>query len=183
MSFGFLFFSFVTAVYPGVGVPLWYRNAVQKIMEILMKANCCRWYVVCVLLLSSMILVVSAASASSKKKTDAKANCDIQAGACVQALGEGSVTLEILPRPVKAMADLTFQVTVEGVSPDGNPGIDLDMPGMSMGPNHVTMEKISDSAYSGTGVVVRCPSGRTLWQADVTIPGIGTKAFRFDVVY
>lgn len=148
-----------------------------------MKANCYRWYVVCVLLLSSMVLVVSAASASSKKKTDAKANCDIQAGACEQTLGEGSVTLEILPRPVKAMADLTFQVTLVGLSPDGNPGIDLDMPGMSMGPNHVTMEKKFDGIYSGRGIVVRCPSGRTLWQADVTIPGIGTTAFLFDVVY
>jgi hypothetical protein len=135
--------------------------------------------VLLVLLISS----VQVALAASDQKADTTASCDIQAGACVQALGEGRVILEILPRPVTAMTDLTFHVSLEDLTPGGEPGIDLGMPGMSMGPNHVTLKKTPEGVYSGTGVIVRCPSGRTLWQADVTIPDAGTAAFIFDVVY
>lgn len=148
-----------------------------------MKTYSCRWAAVGITFLFLLFSVVSPASAASEKKADASANCDIQTGTCVQTLGSGSVTLEILPRPVTAMTDLTFRVTLEGLSPDGNPGIDLGMPGMSMGPNHVTLEKTPKGGYIGTGVIVRCPSGKTLWQADVSIPETGTATFVFDVVY
>lgn len=149
----------------------------------MMKAIFFRWTTAGITFLSLFALVASSVFASFDIKSDVSANCDIQAGACVQALGAGSVTLEILPRPVMAMTDLTFRVTLAGVSPDGDPGIDLGMPGMTMGPNHVTLEKMPDGTYSGTGVIVRCPSGRTLWRADVSVPGTGTAAFIFDVVY
>ncbi len=134
-------------------------------------------------LLIFLIFSVQVASAASDQKTDASANCDIQAGACVESLGGGTVTLEVLPRPVTAMTDLTFRVSLGNLAVEGAPAIDLGMPGMSMGPNHVDMEKTGEGEYTGTGVIVRCPSGRTLWQADVTVPGAGTAAFIFDVVY
>jgi hypothetical protein len=148
-----------------------------------MRTGFCYWNdaVVTVLFLSA--LVVNPVVAVSGQEKDVSANCDIQAGACVQVLGEGRVVLEILPRPVTAMTDLTFRVRLEGLEADGAPGIDLGMPGMRMGPNHVTLEKTPDGDYAGAGVIVRCPSGRTLWQADVSIPGAGVAAFVFDVVY
>jgi len=149
----------------------------------MIKAIYFRWASVGIICFSLVVLVVSSVSAAPEEDTNVSANCDIQAGACVQALGEGSVSLEILPRPVTAMTDLTFRVTLERLSTDGDPGIDLGMPGMSMGPNHVSLEKTPEGGYTGSGVIVRCPSGKSLWQADVSIPGAGTAAFLFDVVY
>ena len=35
----------------------------------------------------------------------------------------------------------------------------------------------------GQGVIVRCPSGKRIWRATVTLPSIGNVDFTFDVVY
>jgi hypothetical protein len=148
-----------------------------------MKTDSCRWNTVNVIFLFLLAFMIGPGTTAHGREKDASANCDIQSGACVQALGEGSVTLEILPRPVTAMTDLTFRVRLENLNPGGAPGIDLGMPGMNMGPNHVSLEKTTAGDYAGTGVIVRCPSGRTLWQADVTVPGAGAAVFIFDVVY
>ena len=148
-----------------------------------MKRRCFCWTIGSIALLFIIVCMVQGAWAASENQSGASANCDIQAGACVQPLGGGSVTLEILPRPVKAMTDLTFIVTLQGLAPGEGPAIDLEMPGMSMGPNHVTLERTPDGVYTGRGVIVRCPSGRTLWAADVTIPGAGISVFTFNVIY
>ena len=37
--------------------------------------------------------------------------------------------------------------------------------------------------YEGQGVIVRCHSGKTIWQATITLPNIGKVVFSFDVVY
>jgi hypothetical protein len=125
---------------------------------------------------------IAPANASEGHPTHS-ANCDIQTAACTQPLGEGTVTLDILPRPVKAMRDLTFQVILKNLSVTSQPTIDLGMPGMAMGPNQVVLHQNVDGAYTGIGVIVRCPSGRTLWEAKVTVPGTGTAAFTFNVIY
>jgi hypothetical protein len=52
-----------------------------------------------------------------------------------------------------------------------------------MGPNQVTMKKVADLIYQGKGVIVRCPSGKTIWEAKVTVPDVGRARFIFDVVY
>lgn len=127
--------------------------------------------------------IFSSSAIASEKETDTAGNCDIQKGACIQALESGTVTLDILPRPVTAMTDLTFNITLESLAPGSDPFIDLGMPGMEMGPNQVLLQKTSEGVYTGAGVIVRCPSGRTLWQADVTIPSVGKSAFTFHVVY
>lgn len=110
-------------------------------------------------------------------------NCDIQQQSCIQPLSGGSVTLEILPKPVTAMNDLTFEIKVTDLSPKKPPFIDLGMPGMKMGPNRVLMQETSMGVYQGSGIIVRCPSGKTVWQASVHLPGIGSVDFVFDVIY
>ena len=120
---------------------------------------------------------------ASENESSAPADCDIQKGVCIQALEGGNVTLDILPRPVTAMTDLTFRITLQNLVPAGDPYIDLDMPGMKMGPNRIPLRKTSEGLYTGSGVIVRCRSGRTLWQADITIPGVGKAAFSFNVVH
>jgi len=109
--------------------------------------------------------------------------CDIQRGPCTQELAGMVVTLDILPRPVKAMKDLKFRVTVSGGKPVRAAYIDLGMPGMDMGPNRVELRPVKDNAYEGQGVIVRCPSGRRTWKATVTLPESGKAEFVFDVIY
>jgi hypothetical protein len=112
-------------------------------------------------------------------------NCDLHRGACTQNLSGSMVTLAVTPRPVKAMQDLLFQVTLTGKLPSNTklPYIDLGMPGMNMGPNRVQLKSAGIAAYEGQGVIVRCPSGRRTWQATVTIPDVGQTEFVFDVIY
>ncbi len=110
-------------------------------------------------------------------------NCDIQKGACTQSLGSRSVTLEILPRPVEAMQDLTFIVSVDGEAVARTPSIRLNMPAMEMGKNLVTLTPTGSGGYAGKGVIVRCRSGRRTWKATVDFPEIGKVDFIFDVIY
>ncbi len=60
-------------------------------------------------------------------------NCDIQRQACTQSLKDISVTLDIQPKPVKAMHELTFCVTLTGSQPLEPPYIELGMPKMKIG--------------------------------------------------
>jgi hypothetical protein len=126
------------------------------------------------------LTVLSIVSAAQSKDL---INCTIQEGPCTSELGDRTVVLDITPRPVKAMKELTFQVRISGGEPDTTPRIDLGMPGMKMGPNRVEMEKTGGGLYQGKAVIVRCPSGKTVWEALVTIPGTGEASFIFDVIY
>lgn len=97
------------------------------------------------------------------------AACDAARGPCRAAAPGGEVTLEVLPRPVRALADLEFVVRVpEGATPGP---ISLSMPGMTMGENRVKLSRGADGAWRGWGVVVRCPSGGRRWTASVALPG------------
>ena len=112
-------------------------------------------------------------------------NCDLHNGACTQQLDGTDVRLEVTPRPVEAMTDLLFKVTLIGeqLSLKKNPFIDLGMPGMNMGPNRVLLKASGPSTYEGQGVIVRCKSGRKIWQATVTLPDTGAVRFVFHVIY
>ena len=121
---------------------------------------------------------------------DPSINCDAHNAACSQAIDGLTVSLEITPQPVKAMQDLVFKVSLSGnpsgqspYSPPQSPYIDLGMPGMKMGPNRVALKENGTGTYEGRGVIVRCPSGRRTWFANVTIPGTGEVKFIFDVIY
>ncbi len=112
-------------------------------------------------------------------------NCDLHAGPCTQSLSENTVTLEVTPRPVKALQNLSFRVTLSRKQSTSTkaPYIDLGMPGMNMGPNRVQLKSAGGNSYEGRGVIVKCPSGRRTWQATVTIPDAGQIEFIFDVIY
>ena len=114
---------------------------------------------------------------------DSLINCDAHKGACSQTIDGLTVSLEIFPRPVKAMQDLVFKVSLSGNSPTQSPYIDLGMPAMKMGPNRVELKDNGTGTYEGRGVIVRCKSGHRTWFAHVTIPGTGEVKFIFDVIY
>ena len=129
------------------------------------------------------LLAFSACQTGVSWAMEVKVDCDIQSGGCQKQINARAVHLEILPKPVKAMKDLTFQVKISGDSLLKAPFIDLGMPGMKMGPNRVILKKKDATTYEGQGVIVRCKSGRTIWQATVVLPEIGNVVFTFDVIY
>lgn len=118
-----------------------------------------------------------------ESKKDQLINCDIQNQQCVQPILNGSIVFDIQPKPVKAMKDLTFEVKVKDINLTGSPIIDLSMPGMKMGKNMVKMKMTAKGVYQGSGIIVRCPSGKTIWQATIDLSGIGSANFIFDVIY
>ena len=127
----------------------------------------------------------SSVEALAAEKFQHLVNCDLHTGTCTQKIEDMEVMLEVEPRPVKAMTDLLFKVTLSGsaISLQSQPYIDLGMPGMNMGPNRVRLKSSAASVYEGKGVIVRCPSGRKIWQATVTVPEIGAARFVFHVIY
>jgi hypothetical protein len=112
-----------------------------------------------------------------------KDSCDIHKGPCTKVIQGGTVTLNVNPKPVKAMHELNFTITLSGAESSADPYVDLGMPGMHMGPNRVHLKQMGNGRYEGKGTIVRCPSGRRTWQATVTIPGAGAAEFIFDVIH
>lgn len=110
-------------------------------------------------------------------------NCNIQQGACAQRLEGHRITLDVGPRPVRAMTELTFTVTLEGPHPARAGHIELNMLAMDMGKNHVPLKLTPNGQYQGRGVIVRCRTGIRTWSAKVVFPGLGTTEFIFDVIY
>jgi hypothetical protein len=107
-------------------------------------------------------------------ETGRAASCAISAGRCEARADEAgtTVTLEIEPRPVRAMADLTFTVGARrGAVPvgDAEAELALSMPGMYMGENRVRLSPRGGGLFQGRGVIVRCPSGGRTWSAEVTL--------------
>ena len=137
----------------------------------------------CIALVGLLTFVVSFPVISSGKSEPHWVKCDVHSGPCNAALKGAKVSLDIEPKPVKAMEDLTFTLTFVGQNPQAAPYIDLGMPGMNMGRNRVILKPAGESIFQGKGVIVRCPSGRRTWKATVTAPPMGSVEFVFDVIY
>jgi len=103
------------------------------------------------------------------------------AGPLRGAIGGQEVLLSIAPWPPIAMREVEFTVSLPGYAGKASPHLDLSMAGMEMGRNRVDLSRGADGRYRGTGVVVRCSSGRHDWEATVTAPGAGKAVFRFAV--
>ena len=134
------------------------------------------------MLLYPLIMGMVPASAAATDHA-ATINCDAHHDACSQTVSGVEVTFDISPKPVKAMTDLTFTITLKGEQPKTPPYIDLGMPGMNMGPNRVSLQATEKGGYEGVGIIVRCPSGKRIWRAKITLPDIGEAEFVFDVIY
>ncbi|HEY4744139.1 MAG TPA: hypothetical protein VIH45_05725 [Desulfuromonadaceae bacterium] len=111
--------------------------------------------------------------------------CDINRGPCSQKAGTAHITLDIAPKPVTAMKELTFTVTVAGIKEYEELRLKLNMPGMYMGTNEVRLVRSGNGRYTGKGVVPRCHSNKRLWSATVELPGQSPSetVFLFNVLY
>ncbi|MDJ0915652.1 MAG: hypothetical protein QNI95_18940 [Desulfobacterales bacterium] len=132
---------------------------------------------------SVLFLFITMIFPNSATAGESAINCLAHNGKCTLPMGKETVTLEITPRPVTAMQDSTFTVTLTGNPPEQALYIDLGMPAMKMGPNRVQLKPGGNGDYVGKGVIVRCKSGRRTWFANVVVPGMGEAKFIFDVVY
>jgi len=102
------------------------------------------------------------------------ADCDINAGPCMRTLenGETGVLFDINPKPVTAMKDLVFQVTLNEnhkAVADAEVILDLTMPGMFMGANRPVLVHTGEGRYEVSGIIPKCPHGKKLWKAEITI--------------
>jgi hypothetical protein len=132
-----------------------------------------------ILFLSSIVFQPSNSSEALPGSTN---TCDLNYSSCTKTLSDCQVTLDITPKPIRAMKDLTFTVVLSGKNPATEPSIDLGMPGMKMGPNRVMLRLVKEGTYQGEGVVVKCPSGKKTWQALVIVSSLGSVEFVFDVL-
>jgi hypothetical protein len=126
-------------------------------------------------LLSSMLIAGSTVTADTRE-------ANIHQGPCTVMAGNRSVSLNIEPKPVSTMKELTFSVTVKPC--DKLPEtllLDLSMPGMEMGKNQVTLVRKNACLYEGKGIIVKCMSGRTLWQVTILSDELKNPAFTFNV--
>ena len=126
-----------------------------------------------------------------ERRVVALAPCDLGEGPCTRPLPDGAkVTLELGPRPLRTLRDLSVRASVEwparpGGARDGSaPPVDLSvsfaMPGMQMGENRARLAA-TRAGWEGAAVLVRCPSGRKGWIAEVTVAtrGAAPETVRF----
>ena len=131
------------------------------------------------------LVVLKPAPAASATETPLP--CDIQIGSCIRN-GDGmTIEFDVQPKPVAAMTESTFVVTVtrNGLPiTDASVHLDLSMPHMFMGKNQPILNHIKNGRYEGKGIITRCASGRKTWQADVAVGSAGktaSAAFVFEV--
>lgn len=109
-------------------------------------------------------------------------DCEIDKGPCSKTIGKMRIVIDIAPKPVKAMAELAFTVTIAGnAAPPPELILTLGMPGMYMGSNRVILRRGRNATYTGKGIIPRCPSGSRVWMATVDIRGSEKGRFTFDV--
>lgn len=111
--------------------------------------------------------------------------CDLGSTPCAQALpGGGEVRLELAPRPLLTMKDLAVRVDLGAGAADGaEVSVAFSMRGMSMGENRSRLARTGPGRFEGKAVLVRCPSGRRGWVADVEVasPGAPARSARFSL--
>jgi hypothetical protein len=110
--------------------------------------------------------------------------CDLAAGSCSQATGPFVVRLELGPRPLRTLVELSAAVELrwKGAPVDGaQVELSLEMRGMSMGENRRALAPVGGGRYAGKAVLVSCPSGRKDWLATVNISGRSVAVARFEL--
>jgi hypothetical protein len=98
--------------------------------------------------------------------------CDLGTTPCTRSLGDLELTLDMTPRPPRAMSELEVRGRLlrNGVPVDGAEVIlSFAMPGMSMGENLSRLAPAAGGWYQGKAILVRCHSGRRDWIAAAVV--------------
>ncbi len=109
--------------------------------------------------------------------------CDLGASPCAAALaGGGEVRVELAPRPLATLKELAVRVDLgPGAPADAAVSVSFSMPGMTMGENRSRLSRTGPGRFEGKAVLVRCPTGRREWTAEVRVaaPGAPARSARF----
>jgi len=132
---------------------------------------------------AAAVPTATATSTANATATPTATPCDPGAAPCTALLsGGGEAVLTLAPAPIRTMADLSARVQLRGVpADDARVRLSFAMPGMDMGPNVRTLAPAGAGTFEGKAVLVRCPSGRKGWLAEVTVeaPGAPARTARF----
>lgn len=96
----------------------------------------------------------------------AEADCDLGTGPCTRELGDFELTLDLAPRPPRAMSELAVRgrLVRAGAPVDGAEVVlSFAMVGMSMGENLARLAGGGGGRYQGKAILVRCGTGRRDW--------------------
>jgi hypothetical protein len=110
--------------------------------------------------------------------------CDLADGPCTRRLAVGEVTVEVAPRPPRTMTELAVRVALraEGApAPPADVIVAFSMPGMEMGENRARLAATGAGRWEGKAVLVRCPSGKRGWVAQVRLGGADAARFALTV--
>ncbi|MCK4910845.1 MAG: hypothetical protein KAR83_04355 [Thermodesulfovibrionales bacterium] len=121
----------------------------------------------CALFIFFVVIITGCEKAS----VDTANVCSFLKGPCTARSGELDVSLMITPAPVPSMKDLRFVVELSGpdTASTATVRLGLEMPGMYMGENIITLEDAGGGRYEGSGIIPTCPSGKRLWSALVSV--------------
>ncbi|WP_323002217.1 hypothetical protein [Denitromonas sp.] len=98
-----------------------------------------------------------------------RAACDLNAGACTEALPNGStVRFTIGPQPIPVMEDLTLQARFTGETPD-HVMVDLNGTTMKMAANQPQLLPVGTGDFEGKTALSVCITGAMQWQALLSV--------------
>ena len=129
--------------------------------------------------LALALFCVDVRRAKAFGQQDIETECMMNTGPCIKTVDDLSVAVDITPKPLKAMRSLLFRTTISNKGrpvTDASVLINLSMPGMFMGQNIIRLTHLNEGIYEGNGVIIRCPSGKKIWQASVAIDRAGRKS-------
>jgi hypothetical protein len=130
-----------------------------------------------------IVLLVMLGCSPASDSPAVSPDCPISKGTCSKIVGDLGITLDMLPKPVKAMSELDVYVRLDALpdmSVPDNVVLDLSMPGMYMGENKIVLNAAGGGLYKGMAVIPRCPSGSRLWKAKIDAGGVSAP-FLFEV--
>ncbi|HSN90581.1 MAG TPA: FixH family protein [Anaeromyxobacteraceae bacterium] len=121
-----------------------------------------------------------------ERVVDVAPACDAGASPCARPLpGGGQVVLDLGPRPLRTMREIEVRVEVRppGRAAERRVSVSFEMAGMKMGENRVALAPAGPGRFAGKAVLVRCPSGRKDWVAEVEVsaPGQAPRTVRFEL--
>jgi hypothetical protein len=103
------------------------------------------------------------------------AACDLHTGPCSAVFGPGAkLAFTLGPSPITPEQPLALRVRTEGVVPQ-RMWADFSGAQMNMGVHRARMVRQPDGAWHGTAELPTCPSGRMLWQVQLSAETEGVR--------
>ena len=105
-------------------------------------------------------------------------SCDLHKSACSVKVDNKEFTLEVFPKEIPLMKNLTFQLKTDEKNFDEKT-INIYATNMFMGYFHLNFKKVQDGLYEAVGTLPTCPVGNMQWNADVALEDAKGARFQF----